>query len=60
MYHHELAYDMVLVVGLFLGDGRQGPILVGAAEAAVVEAVDHHWRISRPSHFARNKFVEEF
>ncbi len=47
LYHHELAYDMILFVGLVLGDGRQVPILVGTAEAAVIEAVDHHWR-SRP------------
>jgi hypothetical protein len=45
VYHHELAYDMVFVVGLVLGDGRQGPVLIGAAEAAVVKAVDHHWHI---------------
>jgi len=41
MYHHKLAYDMVLFVGLVLGDGGQVPVLIRAAEAAVVKAVDY-------------------
>jgi hypothetical protein len=45
MYHHELAYDMVFVVRLVLGDGGQVPVLIRAAEAAVVKAVNYHWRI---------------
>ncbi len=49
MYHHKLAYDMVFVVRLILGDGGQVPILIRAAEAAVVKAVNYHWRIRRES-----------
>jgi hypothetical protein len=44
-HHHELTHDVVLVVRLVLGDGGQGPVLVGAAEAAVVQAVNDHRRI---------------
>ncbi len=36
---------MVFVVRLVLGDGGQVPVLICAAEAAVVKAVNYHWRI---------------
>ncbi len=40
---------MVLVVRLVLSDGGQGPVLVGAAKAAVIKTVDDHRGIRRES-----------